>query len=354
MSEQPGMDGSSGHPTAWIKPGVVPLHPLYAGDILSGSLQTLKQYRGPLYGVVYGVAGVASLIVGIAAVIAHSMAGDLLWDLVEGWEYATHGITTSEHGMLVGALALVVAVLVVVAVVAATLIQGASVVVTSYAVLGRTVTAAEVWRKTRARFWPLLGTGLITGTAVSVPVLLGFQVLTGPIFLGDPGSRSALTQLLAVLVLFGCLTAGAYLYVRLHLAAPACVLEDQSPMVAVRRSWRLLHRAWWQAFGVAALVRILVMVADQIAQFVVMTVAMVLIVPALTNFESDLGLLVVAMIAVGLPLMAASLVTTPYPYAAGALLYTDRRIRTERFDLQLAALARPQPPTDDQPPADQP
>ncbi|MDK1472874.1 glycerophosphoryl diester phosphodiesterase membrane domain-containing protein [Streptomyces sp. 549] len=346
MSEQPGMDGSSGgHRSTWFKPGVVPLHPLFAGDILGGSLQTLKQYRGPLYGLVYGVAGVAALIVGVAVVVAHSTTGGLLWDLLNGWEYATAGITATERGMLVGALVMLVAVLTVVTVVAATLIQGASVVVTSYAVLGRAVTAPEVWRKTRARFWALLGTGLITGTAVSVPVVLGFQVLTSPIFLGDPDGRSALTQLLAVLVLFACLGVGAYLYVRLHLAAPACVLEDQSPTVALRRSWRLLHRSWWQAFGITALVRMLVMIADQIAQFVVMMVAMVVIVPALTNFESDLGLLVAGMIAVGLPLLAASLVTTPYAYAAATLLYTDRRIRTERFDLQLIALTRPQPPT---------
>jgi hypothetical protein len=201
-----------------------------------------------------------------------------------------------------------------------------------------------------------LGTGASSAAAaggiamlISVPLMLiGFVIATGSITyivseayqgrsadLGD-GMRRALARglpvtgtvvlsLLAIGVgLVLCIVPGVILGMMFFAAVPVVVLEGRGPIEAMQRSSDLSKGALGQIFVVLLVAGLISALPGYGVSFLSMAATYAKPSPALDVVSAVLRLLMNAVLA-------------PFSSAAAVLLYYDRRIRTEAFDVQLAA-----------------
>jgi hypothetical protein len=268
----------------------IPLRPLGIGDLLDGTFNTIR--RNPR-----ATVGLAALLVTLQQVLAvgFQLVTDGLPTLGAFAEQAFSFQTLGGFGGLAGTL---------LAAVVGAVLTGMLVVVVSDDVIGRQVSASDVWRRIRPRVWALLVAAAIAGI---LPYL-------GLIFLVAPG---------------------LILWAAWALTTPALVLEGLGPFAALRRSWQLawpdLVRVWW--------VRTLSVVVGTLMQLLIaipFTVAGAIVVVA-NGAEDDAGSVVTVVVLVlsVLGAIAAGTVTAPFLAGVLALLYLDRRMRAEGLDLVL-------------------
>ena len=279
---------ASPEPAYRARPGGIPLRPLGVGDLLDGTFSTIR--RNP------------RATVGLAAVLV-----TLQQALAVGVQLATGGVPTltgfaSEtfsfqaiggFGDIVGTL---------LAAVVGAVLTGMLVVVVSEDVLGRTVSAGEVWRRVRPRLWALLVAAAVAGI---LPYL-------GLVFLVVPG-----------VILWGAWS----------LTTPALVLEGLGPFAALRRSWRLVWPGFMRVWSVRSLSESLAALMHYLIA-VPFALAGTLAALAIGADEGD-QLPVIALVLIVLGDIAAGMITAPFLAGVLALLYVDRRMRAEGLDLVL-------------------
>ncbi|MFE0459164.1 hypothetical protein ACFW1A_07855 [Kitasatospora sp. NPDC058965] len=304
------------------KPGVIPLRPLAVGEILDGSIATARQHWRTVLPL--------SLIV---AVLSQSAVTTLNWVQLNG-----SANIAALVGGLAGALISAVAGLVVTALLT---------IVVSKATIGESVSVGTAWQAARGQLWKLVGltlmiTLIVVGVmaAVIVPcVLVGIAM--GGLGSDDSGAGAGA----AVLIFFGFMAAialGAWMYVRLSLAAPALMLERQGVFEAMRRSRRLVRGSWWRIFGINLLGLLLTGILAGVIALPFRLLSggsgaggpLAGLVPDPNNPPSLASLVIVAIGGV----LGATL-TTPIKSGISVLLYVDQRIRREALDLELARAA---------------
>jgi hypothetical protein len=119
---------------------------------------------------------------------------------------------------------------------------------------------------------------------------------------------------------------GVWLAVAGSLAVPTLLFERLGGFKAIRRSVRLVRRMWWRTFGTLLVGYLLAAVLSGVVQ------AIVEVVPSALT-DSSVALAIGNVIGSTL----GAMITTPYTAAIVTLLYFDRRVRKEGFDLQLLA-----------------
>ncbi|MFD0563451.1 glycerophosphoryl diester phosphodiesterase membrane domain-containing protein [Kitasatospora saccharophila] len=283
--------------------GLIPLRPLGFGELMDGAFALVRRNWRAAFGL--------SLV--LAVVLQVIQANIDWWIHVNGTEPAAlfSGSYLWPLEVFFGVLA-----------------SGLIAPVVANGLLGRDTSPAQAWARVRPRLGRLLLLCLllagITVGAIAVAVV--------PLFvLAAVSDQPALVALMVL-----TLPPVVWLAVRLTLAVPALVLEQQPVLGAVKRSWRLTRRAWWRIFGLLLLFRICLGL-----------VGAVLLVPGE----------IAAMIVEGWPAPPAtaaprsaspsspSSASSPAPSpsllggALEALIYTDQRIRREALDLELARTA---------------
>ncbi|MGH9285316.1 MAG: hypothetical protein ACRD0M_06525 [Acidimicrobiales bacterium] len=106
--------------------------------------------------------------------------------------------------------------------------------------------------------------------------------------------------------------------------APAIVVEELGPVMAMRRSWRLMRPRFWPVLGISLLAGFIANTIGQVLSVVPSIVAVVI--------GGDWGWLAAAVAGI-----LSSLITAPIVAIVATLLYFDGRIRHEGFDLQIMA-----------------
>jgi len=117
-----------------------------------------------------------------------------------------------------------------------------------------------------------------------------------------------------------------WLVVAASLFVPAVMFERAIGFKALMRSIRLVRGRWWPTFATLLVGYLLAAVLGGIVE------TAVAVVPA-TLTDSDVALAVGNVVGSTL----GAMITTPYTAAVVTLLYFDRRVRKEGFDLQLLA-----------------
>ena len=318
----PGVAGWGAVPQA-PKPGVVPLRPLGVGEILDGAISYIRRDPRTVLGISAVIALVLSLVQFLSlAVTSQSLAVS----------------TSGELDSIIGSLGSTAAQLVqwLLGLVLGVLATGLLTVVMGQAVLGRRVTAAQAWERTKPRFWPLLGltvlVSLIAFGAGVVGVLLA--VLVGVVIGNAAGAGAGV--LVGVPLGLAALAAALWLYVKLLLAPVALILEAAPVVVSMRRSWRLVQGAWWRTFGIYLLGSIL---AGIVGSVLTIPFAIVGAIASLGALESGGGLPLAYLASVSLGTLVSSIVILPFSAGIVSLLYIDRRIRREALDIELARAA---------------
>ncbi len=320
-------------PSAAPQPGIIPLRPLRVGEILDGTVKLIRHNPGVVLGLSVVVAAVGTLPVVIESAFLPS-PDDLLREFAlnpDSFVLLQNLWDRFLFPLIVGTL-----ITAFVHFFAVTALTGVLTRILGRAVFGGRIGAGEAWTLSASRVPALIGVALLTALLLIAP-LVPIMGLLALLVASDVG----LGLLLFGLAALGWVVYCVIVYTRLALTAPAIVLEGHGPISAMGRSWRLVRGDTWRVFGILLLAQVIVFLLDY----------------ALNIPFSFLGGLMPGRTAsLVLAAIAAILVAAiTYPVQAGVvgLLYADRRMRAEAFDLALQTAAMDQqrlgwvPPTVD-------
>lgn len=205
------------------------------------------------------------------------------------------------------------------------LLSGMLTVIVGRAAFGSPITIGETWAKIRGRLPALLGLALLE--AVTVAAMAGLVAVAFGV-LGAIGSAAAAVVLGIPLVLV-VLAALVFLYTAVLFAPVLIVLERLPVMEAITRSFRLVRNGFWRVLGIRLLAFLVTsVVANAIA------VPFSIVGQVVQSASSTTAFLVsTAVLSVGAAL--GEIITAPFNAGVIVLLYTDRRMRAEAFDLVL-------------------
>jgi hypothetical protein len=196
----------------------------------------------------------------------------------------------------------------------------AAVVVRRYT--GQPATLSDAWRTVAQRGWGLL---LLVPlfAAIDAPLAISSVTVTtatGP----NPTPAQTASAAGSAGILLVSMVFYVVALVPLLLAVPALIAEGVGGLGAVRRSWQLVRGAFWRTLGLYVLVSVIAGVFHAVT-------GLVLDIPG--NFLSGAGATAIDSAAQAI----AAVVATPIALITIALLYYDRRIRREAFDIEMLA-----------------
>jgi hypothetical protein len=224
---------------------------------------------------------------------------------------------------------------------------GATMFAVSRVHLGYPTTISESYRLIKPYFLSILVIVILVGICVGLVVFVGALFFIIPMAAGIAGGRSGLgagAGVAGALVGVAVMAAGGifavYLYSKLSLSVPACVLENLGVTDSMKRSWSLSE---------GTVLRLILVII--LAAVIAWIVSMVLSIPyfigvalMVTNKNPSVLLPFIAWQYVAQFL--ASTLAGPIGTIAPALIYYDQRVRKEAFDLQLMmqAIGQAAPP----------
>ena len=127
-----------------------------------------------------------------------------------------------------------------------------------------------------------------------------------------------------------CIALLVYLWTVLSFTAPLIVLERLGVFASISRSIRLIKNDFWRVLGIKLLATIVASVVAGAVAIPFSVGGQIL----LLGTESTMTLLIaLGLVAIGGAI--GQILTAPFTAGAIVLLYTDRRIRAEAFDLVL-------------------
>ncbi|MEU4513279.1 glycerophosphoryl diester phosphodiesterase membrane domain-containing protein [Nonomuraea wenchangensis] len=315
-------------PPPVLRPGIIPLRPLGLGDMLDGTIKLIRSNPKAVLGLSAVAALLASVPMAIGQAFVLDSMGSVLTDPsraddVEQLDNSMAGLAAQYGGSLVSyAIQFVVV----------TLLTGVITRILGRAVFGGNLTAGEAWHLVKGRVPALFGVVGLMVVIMAVP-LIAFVVIGVALVANGTGVGG----MLGLIAVFFILYIAYYLFFRTRFAfaSPAVVLEGRGPIDAMRRSWRLVTGDFWRVFGILLLTSLLVgLVAGVLS--VPFTIAGTLF--GMLGAGSMVNAVVSAvLIAIGGTLGA--MFTYPFEAGVSGLLYADRRMRSEAFDLVLQTAA---------------
>ncbi len=303
-------------------PGIIPLRPLSLSDIFNGAALYIRANPRATFGVTAIVVVITQLISLAASAGPLAAASRLRTASTDQLTAGDVGAWVASAGLsgLVGWLG-------------GMLLTGMLTVVVGRAVFGGTLGAGEAWARIRGRLAALLG--LVALEAVGMILLAGGvgTIIGATLAAGNvPGA-----VLLGFPLILTSVAVVAYLYVALSFAPVLIVLERLPVFDAMARSFTLVHNSFWRILGIRML-----------TWLVVTLIAGAVTVPFefLGHLVGGSSMLAAATVgAIGA--VIGRIITTPFDAGVVVLLYTDRRIRSEAFDLVLQTGAPAHPASTD-------
>ncbi len=329
---QPFADTASPRWTPPPRHGLVPLRPLSFSTLLGASFQLLR--RSPRT-----TLGVALVLQGLGTVLSVAIYGAIVL-LAAG--RVSQAAPADRNAVEAGSIALaVVAGLIPLAVSLTTgvVVQGVVVLEVSRGVLGQRPTLPNLLSRLRGRFGALIGWTLLQALGVILLALTAVAMAT-PLFIltiQGAGTGTLITGILLLIVAaLAATTIGVWLSTKLALVPSLLVIERLPLGHAVARSWQLVAGSFWRTFGALALMTVIIQTASQVLATpitLLVPIGSALIAPTDQNARAVISAVVMLLsMAVGLVIGAAG---TVLDSALSGLLYLDRRMRREGFDLVL-------------------
>ncbi|MFD3697271.1 hypothetical protein ACFWUZ_14155 [Streptomyces sp. NPDC058646] len=315
----PGGPGQWGKPPA-AKPGVIPLRPLGLGEILDGTVSTLRAHWRAVLSFSIVVAAVFQVIL---VLVQRYAANDIATFSPDERTTPSEALAVMGDAMLFYAFSYYAEIL------GLFLVTALLAPVVSAAVLGQKSSASSTLNALRPLWGRLLGLTLVlfagAVAAGMLPMLPG--ILTGSPALIALGLPVGLVLL-------------AWFYVVFLLAPPALMLERGSVGDALKRSAKLVKGSWWRVFGISLLTALIAKITAAVIVTPFAIVAMVVSPGGFAGFldgSSTQNWTFLIITAIGSVIAAA--VTLPMQTGVTSLLYIDQRIRREALDLELARAA---------------
>ncbi|PIJ31023.1 hypothetical protein BMW24_021500 [Mycobacterium heckeshornense] len=286
-----------------LRPGIIPLRPLSLSEIFNGAVGYIRVNPKTTLGLTAAVVlimQVVGLIARAGPLTAAGSRDNAAWTL----SVAVGGLITWLAGIL---------------------LSGILTVIVGRAVFGSTITIGEAWDKVRRRLPALLGlaaleaagvVALIAVTAMAVATGASMANAAGAVVFGLPMALA----LIATMV---------YLYTVLSFAPVLIVLERLTVTRAISRSFALVRNSFWRVLGIRLLTAVVVFVVAY-AVAAPFTLAGQLMASTQSAGPALAG---ATLVTIGSAI--GQILTTPFSAGVVVLLYTDRRMRAEAFDLVL-------------------
>ncbi|RWA22255.1 glycerophosphoryl diester phosphodiesterase membrane domain-containing protein [Mycolicibacterium brumae] len=303
-----------------LKPGVIPLRPLNLSELYNGAVAYIRRSPKSTLGLTTVVV-LATELLSLALQIGPMLAVgriDALRDTSTDW--ALSGLL-----QLPGAAALWLSTL---------LLNGMLTVVVGRAVFGSSITIGETWQLIKGRLGALILLALlqmlIYGAIIGVLVAAGLLVATA--------SGGLAATLVVVPLALLAIPLAVWIWVAMLFAPVVIVLERQPVGEAIRRSWALVRGDFWRVFGIMVLTGLMVAI-----------IAGVLAAPFAVGgavLEGLAGMYMLSLVLLAIGNAISRIITTPFTAGVTVLLYTDRRMRAEAFDMVLRTGVTPAGPAD--------
>lgn len=301
-----------------VKPGIIPLRPLTLSDIYNGAAGYIRTNPKATLGLTAIVVVIMQVITLIATVgpltalnqLENQPSTELSLGVFGAWmgSVAASGLVTWLGGML---------------------LSGILTVVVGRAVFGSPITIGEAWARVRGRVLALIGLALLEAAGM---VALGGLVVV--ILVGVAAAVNGAAAVLVgipLLLLVGLLL--AYLYTML-VFAPVLIVLERLPLVdAVIRSFRLVRGGFWRVLGIRLLTALVVGLVGGAVAAPFSIASQILL--GVTASEGSIGMLLVGTTLSAVGSAISQIITAPFTAGVVVLLYTDRRMRAEAFDLVL-------------------
>ncbi|GFG54009.1 hypothetical protein CQY20_10960 [Mycolicibacterium agri] len=330
----PGYQGYPGYPGygapsagQWgpqaLKPGVIPLRPLTMTDILNGAFAYIRANPKATLGLTTIVVVIAQLVVLLLEIGPLAATGE--WGVLRGEEASSAAALGSSASGIAGFVTTLLSSIV---------LSGMLTVIVGRAVFGAGITIGEAWERVRGRLLPLIGYTLLWLLAVAIPVFVVVFVVALAAELSG-----VVAFILAIPLGLGLVALLVYLWTVLSFAPPLIVLERLGVFPSIARSVRLVRGDFWRVFGIRLLATI---VAGVVAFAVSIPFSLTGQILLFGSESTPMILFALVLVAVGGAI--GQIITAPFSAGAVVLLYTDRRIRAEAFDLVLQTGAASAPP----------
>jgi hypothetical protein len=293
-------------------PGIIPLRPLSLTDIFNGAASYIRANMKATLGltaIVVVSTQIITLIGTAGPLAAASRLRSAPPDELTGGDVTAWLLAAGLAG-LVGWLTGV-------------LLSGMLAVVVGRAVFGWTIGPGEAWDRIRKRLPALVG--LVALECLALVILSG---LVGLIIAAVGAAANASAAVLIALPLaLASIATVVYFDIVLSFAPVLIVLERLPVIDAITRSFTLVRNSFWRVFGIRLLTwLVVVLIAGAVA-------APFDFVGHLLIGPSGSALTGATVGAVGAAI--GRIITAPFSAGVVVLLYTDRRIRAEAFDLVL-------------------
>ncbi|GAA2424089.1 glycerophosphoryl diester phosphodiesterase membrane domain-containing protein [Actinomadura vinacea] len=300
--------------------GEIPFRPLSISEILDGAIACVRLYPRAVLGPSVAITTVIQVAGSVAAYffVGRSARGEVS----PGWVVRSIGtqFTLGIFGLVLSALGIV-------------LLAGLLSPVLGRGLFGLPASLRGAWRDTRPRAGRLIGVGV---TVTLVPLLgLALPVLPFVLFLAVD-AHPALGVLAALIGFPVGVVLMVWLYVLLVLAAPAVVMERESFEGALRRAYALSRGRWWRTCG-TMLLAILVTIFMGFFALRIPFLLVELVFFGGGGMEDSQTALALSIDTLGR--IVSWSVVLPFDAGVIALLYIDRRMRREGFDLELRTRA---------------
>ncbi|MCB9439179.1 MAG: glycerophosphoryl diester phosphodiesterase membrane domain-containing protein [Mycolicibacterium sp.] len=294
-----------------LKPGIIPLRPLGISDIYNGAVAYIRSNPRTTL-------GLTTIVVVLTQLLALGLQiGPLLaLDRVNMLGDNSSDVGASALLQLPGALTTWLATI---------LLGGMLTVVVGRAVFGETITIGEAWARIRGRLPALIGLAALETLAMFLVLGVIVVIVVG---LAQASAALAVIAGLFLLLLFGL--GACYLWVQLTFAPTAIVLERLSVMAAIRRSFALVRGDFWRLLGILLLTAILVSIIASALGFPFQIAGAIM-----TSGVRDNDVLLIGASLTAIGAAIGRIITTPFSAGVTVLLYTDRRMRGEAFDMVL-------------------
>jgi len=258
----------------------------------------------------------AQLLALILSVGPLAVTGELQPTL-SGEEVSTGALLGSSASGLAGAVATGLS---------SILLSGMLTVVIGRAVFGASISINEAWQRLRPRLWALIGVTVLEVIGAAVLVTVVVLIIAGVAVAANGVAAAVIGVPLALALIAGLI----YLGTMLSFAPSIIVLERLEIIPAITRSFKLVRNDFWRVLGIRLLGGI---VAAVIAGAVTVPFSFggqILLVSASSTLAA-----LIALVLLSIGSAIGQIITAPFSAGVVVLLYTDRRIRAEAFDLVL-------------------
>jgi hypothetical protein len=297
-----------------LQPGVIPLRPLSLSDIFNGAVTYVRRNPKATLGLA-AVVVIITQIVGLILQLGPLAAAGELNAVRGGGEPSMAGLITSSASTLVSA---------VVQGLAGIVLSGMLTVVIGRSIFGSSITIGESWAKIRGRILPLIGLALLE--ILGAVLLIGFVVLL--IVAVVAASNGWAAVIIGLPLGLGALAALIYLGTMLSFAPVAIVLERLPIIPAIRRSFVLVRNDFLRVFGIRLL-------AGVVTSVIAVAVGVPFGIGTVVMGAGSTSAILIGTVLSAIGGIIGQIITTPFAAGVVVLLYTDRRIRAEAFDLVL-------------------